>query len=422
MGEEKTEELLKESFWLSNENKYNGINDIFYKNGEKITKKELKDSVYQENDISRVEFKEIIKGEVSSFIEQSFDNIVILLGAGASVVNNEFKKDDNGINISGVTVAKIACEVKNRLETKNYHFVNPDKQAKVYTLEEITQKVKYEYGIEDKKFNLEDVISLIISYEELFGEPKFSDTKNAIFDVIKKATSYDYNDDLFKHLRLLKSLSSLVKEEHKLNIITTNYDTLIEDAATRIDYTVIDGFSFSQKPKFNSNMFDWNVIKDVPNIKTKQNIYMKNVVNLLKIHGSLTWEKSQSGKSIVRKDKRNVENPIMVFPSSNKYAQSYEEPYFDLFAKFQELLKQPNTLFITTGFSFSDNHISKMIISAIKGNEGLATLITDYDIDSKNENWQELVSMMDNLFRIAFLKSSLNSDLTDYLGGLPDDN
>lgn len=159
MGEEKTEELLKESFWLSNENKYNGINDIFYKNGEKITKKELKDSVYQENDISRVEFKEIIKGEVSSFIEQSFDNIVILLGAGASVVNNEFKKDDNGINISGVTVAKIACEVKNRLETKNYHFVNPDKQAKVYTLEEITQKVKYEYGIEDKKFNLEDVIS-----------------------------------------------------------------------------------------------------------------------------------------------------------------------------------------------------------------------------------------------------------------------
>ena len=31
----------------------------------------------------------------------------------------------------------------------------------------------------------------------------------------------------------------------------------------------------------------------------------------------------------------------MIFPSSNKYMQSYQEPYFELFIKFQELLKRP---------------------------------------------------------------------------------
>ena len=114
----------------------------------------------------------------------------------------------------------------------------------------------------------------------------------------------------------------------------------------------------------------------------------------------------------------------MVFPSSDKYAKSYEEPYFDLFTKFQELLKTPNTLFITTGFSFSDNHISKMILSAIKTNDSLASLITDFTIDSEqpNENWKELVKAMHDHYQIAFLKATMNDNLVDYLGAKPDEN
>ena len=84
----------------------------------------------------------------------------------------------------------------------------------------------------------------------------------------------------------------------------------------------------------------------------------------MKIHGSLTWERNNN--EIVRKNKSNVEKPIMIFPSSNKYMQSYEKPYFELFTKFQELLRKSNTVLITTGFSFADNHISQMVIQAIK--------------------------------------------------------
>ncbi|BDH83432.1 SIR2 family protein [Lactococcus lactis] len=432
MSEDK--EILKKPFWLSNSvNYFRGYNtkekngkeefneyiNIFYENEEVLSKSD------GNGEFSEKDFGELIKYEVLKFINQSFDNIVVLIGAGASVIDNKFTKDSDGINISGATVAKIAEEVSTQLESKKYHLKNTNQDIEVFTLDEIISKINYKYRLNDgDNFNLEDVISLIISYEKFIIDEaeKFSNTKEAIFDIIIKATSYDYKKDLFKHVRLLKILSTLVKENHKLNLVTTNYDTLIEDAADSMDFTVIDGFSFSPTPKFNSNMFDWNIIKDVPNVKTHQNIYMNNVVNLLKIHGSLTWEWSKTEDNILRMDKKLVNEPIMVFPSSDKYAQSYLEPYFDLFAKFQELLKQPNTLFITTGFSFADNHISKMILSAIKSNNGLATLVTDFDIDSSNKNWLKVVEKMNESYRVAFLKSTLNNDLTDFLGGTLDED
>ena len=89
--------------------------------------------------------------------------------------------------------------------------------------------------------------------------------------------------------------------------------------------------------------------------------------------------------------------------------------------QFQELLKRPNTLLITTGFSFADNHISQMIIQAILHNKSMATLITDYNINQNNENWQRIEDLLRHNYKIAFLKATMNADLTDYLGEYYDD-
>ena len=128
---------------------------------------------------------------------------------------------------------------------------------------------------------------------------------------------------------------------------------------------------------------------------------------------------------------------VMVFPSSDKYAQSYQEPYFELFTKFQDLIKRPNTLLISSGFSFADVHISKMITQALKNNTSLKLLITDFNIDPNreyskdegkfklindtdskyNQNWAELIDLMDEGYQITFLKETMNSDLVDFLRG-----
>ncbi|MCW6676404.1 SIR2 family protein, partial [Aerococcaceae bacterium NML180378] len=259
------------------------------------------------------------------------------------------------------------------------------------------------------------------SYREFIEDDdekkKYDASYRKIIDIIKNKTSYDYNSEVFKHGTLIKLLSDMLTAPNRLSIVTTNYDTVIEDSANSLNYTVFDGFTFSHTPTFDVEMFDWLLAKPIPNIKTQKPEYKKSVINLLKIHGSLTWEKQND--NIVRKDKLAVSLPIMVFPNSNKYMQSYERPYFELFSKFQELLRVPNTVLITSGFSFADNHISKMITQAIKNVPSLSVVITDFNIspEDPNGNWEELVDLMNKGYRISFVKATMNGDLPEYFQG-----
>lgn len=406
----------------------------YYKNDEEL-KPEEQGSNYTEQNFDRE-----IKSAVSSWINNNFDNIICLIGAGASVILGQDKKTDKNY---GQTVYMIAQEIFSVLSSGKYSF--DSKEQDVFTLEELISEVKYAEVLTDMNgeeniidsfvslsnsgsskelspdFNLENFLSVLLSYEKFVPEDykdMLDNSIKAIFQEIIKATSYNYDDDKFKHDKFLNILSKLTKKEQKLNIVTTNYDTLIEDAANREGFTVLDGFKFAQIPTFDSSMFNWHLIKDIPNVKTKEVEYMSKVINLFKIHGSLTWEIDSTGKEIIRKSKDDVNKPVMVFPSSDKYAQSYQEPYFELFTKFQELLKRSNTLLITSGFSFADNHISRMLFQAIKSNVSLHVLVSDYNIepDNPNNNWSELIKMHGKDYQIALLQATMNGKLTDYLG------
>ena len=395
-------------YFKSVNNKYTYDNDKYLKNETPLMDEDG-------NSINDASFKLLIKKETSHFIHKNYGNIIVLAGAGASVVLN----GNNICEKFGKTVSMLAELINKELKM----------DSNCFTLQELADFCKYNVPVEEveeskinPKFNLEDFLSDLLSFEKYVAEgdyPKYEVSKNKIFDLIISNTSYDYDESYLKHSAFINTVSHLVKTPSKLSIVTTNYDTLIEDAADSIGFTVIDGFTFAHRPQFDSDMFEWNLVKDIENIKTRELEYKKNIINLLKLHGSLTWERSD--KHIFRKEKNNVKKPIMIFPSSNKYMQSYQEPYFELFIKFQELLKRPNTLRITTGFSFADNHISQMIIQAILHNKSLALLISDYNINQENENWIRLQELMQHNYQIAFLKATMNSDLVDYLGEYYDD-
>lgn len=109
----------------------------------------------------------------------------------------------------------------------------------------------------------------------------------------------------------------------------------------------------------------------------------------------------------------------MIFPSSSEYMQSYQDPYFELMSRFRGELKQPGTLLLTVGLSFSDNHTVQMMIQALKHNTFLNCSVIDYNISPQdNENFGELVKLKDKLGTTAFLSKSLNSrdNLVKYLG------
>lgn len=392
--------------YISSNSRYASEEERFYKNGTELIN-ENGDSLDESM------FKAMIKKEMAAFIHRAFSNIIVLVGAGASVLCTSGKID----NRFGKTVFMLADLINNTLK----------QDSSLFTLQELADLCKYQIPVEcdgqdgipklNAKFNLEDFLSDLISFEKYVSDDisdKYNQTEIKIFNLIVENTGYEYDKNCLKHATFINTVSHLVKSPSKLTIVTTNYDTLIEDAADSIGYTVMDGFSFSHRPYFDSDMYDWNLVKDIENIKTNELEYKKDIINLLKLHGSLTWERDDIG--IRRKEKSEVSKPIMIFPSSNKYMQSYQEPYFEMFTKFQELLKRPNTLFITAGFSFADNHISQMITQAILHNKSLATLISDYDITQNNPNWKRIEDLMKHNYQVAFLKATMNSDLSDYLG------
>lgn len=438
-------------FFIADNLKLSKKGDKYYKN--EIELKKIDENIDNENTNDKNTdnenyFKLELKQAVSNFINKSFKHIVVLVGAGASVVN-----DNNTINNKyGKTINMIAEKVCEELKEKKYELTyltnEKDKETiETFSLEEIISIIenkevdkihigsKEESGNKEDnnnksnesiRFDLENFLSKLITYNQLVkneNTEKMKNSQKAIFDIIKKNVAYEYDPKVFRHTSLIKTLSKKLSNENKLSIVTTNYDTLIEDAAELINYTVIDGFSFSREPKFDDDLFEWHLSKHVSNVNTQQNIYKSQVIDLLKLHGSLTWRKNKKG-DVLRKDKYAPGDAVMIFPSTNKYMHSYEDPYFELFTKFQELLKRPNTLLITTGFSFSDNHISQMIIQAINHNTGLYVLISDFDItpDKPNKNWEKLMDMLNDHDPIAFLKATLNDELTDYLGGSSDES
>ncbi|HEL2109882.1 TPA: SIR2 family protein [Streptococcus suis] len=420
-------------------------NEFFDSNGV-LEKQDSKEG--SKNEFQEIDFKRLISEKIRKIIYgEKYSNIVFLAGAGASVVG--------GNPNYGKTVKMIADNIFEEL-----HKSTED----IYTLEELATQCRYKDGnilagnesestaspklVDD--FNLEDFLSTLFHYRPYVPDDNIEDfnkTIDKILKLIKKNTNYSYDREVLEHGALLNFLSKLSeKGGNKFSVVTTNYDVLIEEAAAEDNFVIFDGFNFTPLPKFDSNMFEWNLVKEVQNVNTREVEYKDKIFNLVKIHGSLTWEKQDNG-DIVRKNKDNItetDKMVMIFPSSDKFAQSYQEPYFELFTKFQELIKRPNTLLISSGFSFADDHISKMVTQALKNNSSLKLLVTDFNIDPNrewngdnnqyskieesdskyNQNWAELVRLMNDGYPITFLKATMNSDLVDYLSGryLNDEN
>ena len=379
----------------------NGNEIKYFKNNDEL--KNEKDKAFREN-----EFKTEIKDELHNFFGH-YENIVLFIGAGGSIVG---KMDPH----YGKTMEELAKLVKKSLKGKEF-----------YSIKQLATRCKFEIG-KNGDYNLEDFLSKLqayLNFSPAKAKDKIEKSYEKILQTIIDNTSYDYDENVFKHGKLIKQLNDLLTSPNRLSIVTTNYDTVIEQSAYELRYTVFDGFTFSDRPVFDLDMFNWNLSKNIDSVVSKKEIYKKNVIELLKIHGSLTWQFEND--EIVRREKCAIDNPLMIFPSSNKYMQTYTEPYFELFTKFQELLHKKNTLLITTGFSFADTHISKMILQAIKTEPSLSVLFCDYKINldsaKDNENIQALKTLMNKSYNIAFLKATIDTDLTEYLslGGVEND-
>lgn len=178
------------------------------------------------------------------------------------------------------------------------------------------------------------------------------------------------------------------------NIFTTNYDVFFEKASEKFSAIKLND-GFTRTPNLNGkNVFaSQNFFNSLYN---NGNLYGYKVeiptINLIKIHGSLTWKKidneikfdtSAPEPSValvgIEKNKEFSSKFALIIPQKGKFRETImDRTFYDLLRIYANELDKENTLLIAYGFSFSDEHIFDITKRALK-NPTLKLMIFAFD-------------------------------------------
>lgn len=148
---------------------------------------------------------------------------------------------------------------------------------------------------------------------------------------------------------------------HSVEIFTTNYDLLLEEAFERARAPYFDGFSGGSAPFFDPVSVAGD---DLPARWSR----------LWKLHGSLGWALEHG--SIVRGRGRTASQ--LVYPDHLKYDLTQKQPYSALFERLKRFLLTPDSLLLTIGFSFRDAHVCAVLDEALAMNANSAVFAFQY--------------------------------------------
>lgn len=369
--------------------------------------KEIKLDEDQLREIAHKKSREYYSTALKNF---HFSNLVIFSGAGSSVgignsnANNEMK--------GGQTMASLWKEL--------------EKDNSILDFKKFIEKSGYE--LKDSNGDLIWDLEKLLDYAHT-NKVKDNSLENDI-EIIKKFLIQKCTLDVSgsdTHLSFLRKITKRKMKDSRVKIFTINYDTLWEQAANIDGFTIIDGFGYSNPRSFNGRMFDYDmVIREGSRIK-EEDSFIPKLFHLYKVHGSLDWYR-KDGEIIQKELDLNdntkqlseiiTQNRLTVFPSDNKYEQSYEQPYFEIMSRFQRALRTENTLLITIGFSFLDKHISSVIEESLKYNTSLSLIVIDPSINKTKDNWQRAFAFAEVDNRTLLVAEKF----VDFVNNYPDNN
>lgn len=274
--------------------------------------------------------------------------IGILIGAGAPVSINVGTSDNWESLIPDI--AGLTSIVKGSLNVEELEVYNAIEQ-------------------EIDNCNLELVLSRIRALAEVIGNFKvnnfdsseYTELSVRICAIIKDVVSKSLPDGETPYSNLISWING-INRESAVEIFTTNYDLLVEEAMENVKTPYFDGFSGSKTAFFDPSSISSN---DLPS----------RWIRLWKLHGSINWTKNHSGE-VIRAV--GADDGTMVYPSHVKYDQTQSAPFSSLFERLKNFLLEPDTILITTGFSFADAHISAKLDECLSENPSAAILAFQY--------------------------------------------
>lgn len=228
--------------------------------------------------------------------------------------------------------------------------------------------------------NIERLLTLCKLYLELHETAVTDPTYIRIHDFVEAAEQailarvdfVDRTTNLDAHAGLIQKIGRRGVRKARSKLFTTNYDLCFEEAARRHRFTIIDGFSHGLDQVYDRSHFEFDIVRrsgqrDAPD-------YIENVFHLYKLHGSLDWRRQAAD---IYRSRGSEGKPVLIYPRSSKYQESFEAPYLDMIGAFQAALREPDTALLISGFGFNDDHISRPILSAVEANMSLRLVICD---------------------------------------------
>jgi len=288
------------------------------------------------------------------------DEIVILLGAGASV--------DANIPHSAEMIGKIENLIKDNDKWKDY------KELYDY----IRSSIYYSYGIQGKfgsdvNYNVETLVNTL---DELTKKqehtlypfvgswnPTLIDLAGNNFDLIKNLKAEILRELRGKWLELSnKEVASYYKGlvkfkaeyEFPLRVFSLNYDLCLETACEQKDVDLEVGFNKERK-------WDWRLFTEVNPDETPD-------MYLYKLHGSTNWYYDNDDRLTYSDSPNTIEdnNAAIIFGTS--YKLQYKDPFLFLAYEFRKWVLDCKII-VCIGYGFGDDHINKIIQQALNHNE-----------------------------------------------------
>lgn len=293
---------------------------------------------------------EELRAEISQCLQ--IENLNFLIGAGCS----SFRSED-GTEQAIPTMAGLATQ---------FYSENPGLK--------VDRKKK---AVDLFPTNLEALMNYLVSLGNIVSEKsrktllgKINTLNKFIFGKVCDTPVCPTLLQLYKefYMRIIKNTRQV-----PINIYTTNYDLYNENALDELGFMYNNGFLGSAQRIFNPNSYNYVVVE---NLGLSRDVWksVSNFINLYKIHGSINWIKEDNPDfdtpHILEKDIELIRNrkqydSLMIYPTPQKDRTTLMVPYSDLFRMMQNNLLKKNSVLITLGYSFSDEHINRIILNAL---------------------------------------------------------
>jgi len=220
--------------------------------------------------------------------------------------------------------------------------------------------------------NVEDVLSHIRALRSLSGEGGIDGFSEDILSKLDRQICESVRDivkatlpDSDTPYHVIASWIQAIARERPVEIFTTNYDLLLEQAleAQRVPY--FDGFVGSDSAFLDLESMAED---DLP----------ARWARLWKIHGSINWWMTEKKK--IRRSRDKIEGEqLLIYPSHLKYDQSRQMPYYAMLDRLRVFLRSEQCVLIICGYSFADEHINAYIGQGLAGNPNASCIAMVYN-------------------------------------------